>query len=375
MSNLEERLTAVRRDLHQHPELSNQEFETTRKIRAFLEESAIPILDFPLKTGIIAEIAGDKPGKLIALRSDIDALPIQEQTELPFRSVHPGIMHACGHEIHTAALLGAALLLQEHRADLAGTVRFIFQPAEETSHGASSILQAGVLEGVAAIFGVHNDPSLPVGTFGTKTGALTASVDRFEVTITGKGAHAAKPNEGKDAISAGAELVQNLERIISRVISPASHAVISVTQFHSGSTWNVLPEQAYLEGTVRTFDQSVRQQIQAEMTRVTEGLAHLTDTEIRFNWYNGAPAINNDEALTELAFQVASELGLTTRELQEMAIGEDFAFYQEKVPGAFVMIGSESEFDLHHPKIEPNEAVILQAAHYFEAVALAYLAK
>lgn len=153
MSNLEERLTAVRRDLHQHPELSNQEFETTRKIRAFLEESAIPILDFPLKTGIIAEIAGDKPGKLIALRADIDALPIQEQTELPFRSVHPGIMHACGHDIHTAALLGAALLLQEHRTDLAGTVRFIFQPAEETSHGASSILQAGVLEGVAAIFG------------------------------------------------------------------------------------------------------------------------------------------------------------------------------------------------------------------------------
>lgn len=375
MSNLEERLTAVRRDLHQHPELSNQEFETTRKIRAFLEESAIPILDFPLKTGIIAEIAGDKPGKLIALRADIDALPIQEQTELPFRSVHPGIMHACGHDIHTAALLGAALLLQEHRADLAGTIRFIFQPAEETSHGASSILQAGVLEGVAAIFGFHNDPSLPVGTFGTKTGALTASVDRFEVTITGKGAHAAKPNEGKDAISAGAELVQNLERIISRVISPASHAVISVTQFHSGSTWNVLPEQAYLEGTVRTFDQSVRQQIQAEMTRVTEGLAQLTDTEIRFNWYNGAPATNNDEALTELAFQVASELGLTTRELQEIAIGEDFAFYQEKVPGAFVMIGSESEFDLHHPKIEPNEAVILQAAHYFKAVALAYLAK
>lgn len=375
MSNLEERLTAVRRDLHQHPELSNQEFETTRKIRAFLEESAIPILDFPLKTGIIAEIAGDKPGKLIALRADIDALPIQEQTELPFRSVHPGIMHACGHDIHTAALLGAALLLQEHRADLAGTVRFIFQPAEETSHGASSILQAGVLEGVAAIFGFHNDPSLPVGTFGTKTGALTASVDRFEVTITGKGAHAAKPNEGKDAISAGAELVQNLERIISRVISPASHAVISVTQFHSGSTWNVLPEQAYLEGTVRTFDQSVRQQIQAEMTRVTEGLAHLTNTEIGFNWYNGAPATNNDEALTELAFKVASELGLTTRELQEMAIGEDFAFYQEKVPGAFVMIGSESEFDLHHPKIEPNEAVILQAAHYFKAVALAYLAK
>lgn len=375
MSNLEERLTAVRRDLHQYPELSNQEFETTRKIRTFLEESAIPILDFPLKTGIIAEIAGDKPGKLIALRADIDALPIQEQTELPFRSVHPGIMHACGHDVHTAALLGAALLLQEHRADLAGTVRFIFQPAEETSHGASSILQAGALEGVAAIFGFHNDPSLPVGAFGTKTGALTASVDRFEVTITGKGAHAAKPNEGKDAISAGAELVQNLERIISRVISPASHAVISVTQFHSGSTWNVLPEQAYLEGTVRTFDQSIRQQIQAEMTRVTEGLAHLTDTEIGFKWHNGAPATNNDEALTEIAFQVASALGWTTRELQEMAIGEDFAFYQEKVPGSFVMIGSESEFDLHHPKIEPNEAVILQAAHYFEAIALAYLAK
>lgn len=375
MSNLEERLTAVRRDLHQHPELSNQEFETTRKIRALLEEADIPILDFPLKTGIIAEIAGDKPGKLIALRADIDALPIQEQTELSFRSVHTGIMHACGHDIHTAALLGAALLLQEHRADLSGTVRFIFQPAEETSHGASSVLQAGVLEGVAAIFGFHNDPSLPVGTFGTKIGALTASVDRFEVTITGKGAHAAKPNEGKDAISAGAELVQNLERVISRVISPSSHAVISVTQFHSGSTWNVLPEQAYLEGTVRTFDQSVRQQIQAEMTRVTEGLAHLTNTEIGFKWYNGAPATNNDEALTKLAFQVASELGLTVQELQEMAIGEDFAFYQEKVPGVFVMIGSESKFDLHHPKIEPNEAVILQAAQYLEAVALAYLTK
>lgn len=194
-------LINMRRDLHEHPELSFQEVETTKKIRRWLEEEQIEILDVPqLETGVIAEIKGREDGPVIAIRADIDALPIQEQTNLPFASKVDGTMHACGHDFHTASIIGTAMLLNQRRAELKGTVRFIFQPAEEIAAGARKVIEAGVLDGVSAIFGMHNKPDLPVGTIGVKEGPLMASVDRFEIVIKGKGGHAGIPNNSIDPI-------------------------------------------------------------------------------------------------------------------------------------------------------------------------------
>ena len=228
---LEKRLIEYRRELHQYPELSLKEVETTNRIRRWLTEAGITILDFPLKVGVIAEIKGDKPGPTIALRADIDALPIQEETGLEFASKHEGVMHACGHDFHTSAMIGAAILLQERKNELQGTVRIIFQPAEENAQGAILVDKAGALEGVEAIFGMHNKPDLPVGTIGVRDGALMASVDRFEIDVLGVGGHAGIPNNSIDPIVVASQIVTGMQTIVSRSLSSFDNVVISITQF------------------------------------------------------------------------------------------------------------------------------------------------
>lgn len=232
ISELESYLVEFRRNLHTEPELSNEEFETTEKIKEALRAQDITILDLPLKTGVVAEIKGSKPGPTIALRCDIDALPILEQSDVHFPSIHEGVMHACGHDFHTSVILGTAILLKE--AEFAGTIRLIFQPAEETGHGAKSIMETHVLDDVEVIFGLHNDPKLKVGELGTKHGAMTAGVDRFEIHVTATGAHAAKPEEGIDPIVITGQIISTLQTIISRNVPPgkppssASHKSIAV---------------------------------------------------------------------------------------------------------------------------------------------------
>lgn len=369
VAGLEQKLIAIRRHLHQHPELSNEEFETTRAIRKWLEEANIRILDFPLKTGVIAEIRGESDEPTIALRAEIDALPIHEQTGLPFASRFPGKMHACGHDFHTAAILGAAYLLKHKERELKGNVRIVFQPAEEKAIGAKQILETGALEGVQAIFGLHNKPDLPVGTVGIKSGALMAGVDRFEIEVKGFGTHAGIPDAGVDPIVTASHIVTALQTIVSRNISSLQNAVISVTRIHSGTTWNVIPDQAILEGTVRTFQEDVRSQIPDHIRRVIQGVAAAYGTEAILRWYPGPPSVQNDEQLTELMIEMADQMGLNVVTPLPSPASEDFAYYQRIIPGAFVFMGTSGTHEWHHPAFTLDERALIISAQYFAALA------
>lgn len=370
ISLLEQQLLEFRRDLHIYPELSNQEFKTTEKIAKVLEAHHISICDLPLSTGLVAEIKGDSNGPIIALRADIDALPIQEQSDVTFPSVHDGVMHACGHDLHTSVMLGAAILLNEQKQHLPGTIRILFQPAEETGHGATSILNTGILDDVSVIFGLHNDPILKVGELGTKIGALTAGVDRFEINIQAIGAHAAKPHEGNDPIIVVGQIINTLQTIISRNVSSSDNAVLSITQIHSGNTWNVIPDSAYMEGTVRTFSKESRSFIHDRMKQILKGIGETFNVEIDFKWHPGPPSVYNTAKWTEYALQVAAKHGYDAKTIPASSVGEDFAFYQEKIPGAFVMIGSGGPYDLHHPKFKVDDSSLFQASQYFVKLAL-----
>lgn len=362
-------LVQYRRERHQYPELSNQEFETTKSIRAELEKHGITVLDLPLATGLVAEIKGAQAGKTVVLRSDIDALPILEEAEVAFPSKNEGVMHACGHDFHLSAALGAAILLQEKRAELKGTVRILFQAAEETGLGAPSVIETGVLNGADVIFGLHNDPTLPVGTLGTKAGALTAGVDRFEIKINAKGSHAARPHDGNDPIIILSQVISATQSIISRNVPSHENAVVSITQVHSGSTWNVIPDSAYVEGTVRTFSQAVRELIEQRFRRIVEGIALSFGAEIEFLWHAGPPSVMNAEEWVDFTLETAADIGFIAKKVEASPIGEDFAFYQQQLKGVFVMIGSGGPYALHHPKFRVDDKALFPSAYYLAELA------
>lgn len=371
---LAEQLIEVRRNLHREPELSYEEFKTTEKLREWLTNAHIRILDLPLPTGLIAEI-GQGSGPIVAIRCDIDALPIEEQTGLPFASEIPGKMHACGHDFHTATILGAALLLKARESELPGRVRVLFQPAEETGHGAESVLASGGLDDVDAIFGLHNSPDLPTGSFGTRTGALTAGVDRFEITVKGVGAHAATPEKGVDSIVTAAQIITMLQTVVSRQNTTTEPVVLSVTRINGGFTWNVLPEKVELEGTVRTYNEEIRSQIPAQMTRIIEGIAAGAGAEAELHWYPGPPATINHGEWADFTKEIAAEAGYDVHDIPPQMGGEDFSFYLQRIPGAFVNIGSGPAYTLHHPQFDVDEAAILPAAKYFALLAEQALVK
>ncbi|MEM0672808.1 M20 peptidase aminoacylase family protein [Dickeya oryzae] len=362
-------IQAFRHELHQHPELSNQEFETTKKIRAVLEKEGIRILELPLKTGLVAEVGGLQEGPLVVVRSDIDALPIEEESGVEFSSKNAGVMHACGHDFHSSAALGAAILLKRIEPELKGTVRILFQAAEETGLGAPEVIAVGALDGASAIFGIHNDPTLPVGVIGGKDGALTAGVDRFEIKIAAKGCHAAKPHEGNDPIIILGQLISAVQTIISRTVPSDNNAVVSITQVHSGSTWNVIPDTAYVEGTVRTFSQAARDLIEQRFRQIVAGIASTFGAEIEFIWHAGPPSVVNTPHWVDFALQVADAEGFEARRVDASPIGEDFAFYQQKLPGTFMMVGSGGPYALHHPKFRVDDRALFPTAHYLYQLA------
>jgi amidohydrolase len=359
-----------RHHMHRHPELSNQEFETTARIKAVLESHQIRVLNLPLKTGLVAEIGGQKAGKRVVLRSDIDALPIEEKSGVEYTSENPGVMHACGHDFHTSAALGAAILLKEREETLAGTVRILFQAAEETGHGAPALIETGALDDAAVIFGIHNDPTLPVGIIGSKDGALTAGVDRFAITISGTGSHAARPHEGNDPIIIAGQIIGALQTLIARNVPSDHNAVVSVTQVHSGSTWNVIPDSAWLEGTVRSFNQDTRELIERRLRQVLKGIAGAFDTQIELDWQPGPPSVVNTAEWVDFALAQAAGSGFEARRVEASPIGEDFAFYQQKLPGAFLMIGSGGPFALHHPEFRVDDRALFPTAHYLAQLAV-----
>lgn len=369
---LASRVIEWRRELHQFPELSEQEYQTTQRIIHWLHQLSIQPLPITLETGVVADI-GAPSGPVVALRADIDALPIVEDTDVPFRSQYPGVMHACGHDFHTAVMLGAAGLLKAREAELPGRVRLLFQPAEEVSSGAKQLIHAGALQPVSAIFGLHNAPELPSGTFATRPGAFYANVDRFSIRITGKGAHAAKPEEGIDSIIAASHIVIALQTLPSRRISSLESLVVSVTRIEGGNTWNVLPQTVELEGTVRTYNTQVRGQVPDMMRQVIHGTAAALGADAELYWHPGPPSVVNTPFWADFSRKIAQEQGYQVETAEQQMGGEDFALYLQGCPGTFVSIGSASPFGLHHPGFNPDESAIYPASRYFAALAEAAL--
>lgn len=359
-----EKLREIRHYLHQHPEISENEFETTAFIKKHLKDLGIEPLAYPLKTGVIAEIGSGQP--IIALRADIDALPIIEKTGLAYASKN-GAMHACGHDFHQTSLLGAAQILKEREAEIKGTIRLIFQPAEENFQGAYQVIEAGGIEGVSAIIGYHNNPHLKPGQIGLRSGAIMAGVEQFEVTVAGISAHAARPDLGVDTVLAITTMIHNLQQIVSRTVSPFDSAVLSVTHIDVGTTWNVLPAKGFFEGTIRTFDPKIRLAVINKFTKIVETTAEQFGAQVSIQWGNSPKVTYNDATLTPLIFENSKTFAQVIETLPSTG-GEDFAAYQEKIPGVFAFVGSngaDNSPDWHHDDFIVKDEALPTAVNYF----------
>ncbi|HHK5585657.1 TPA: amidohydrolase [Streptococcus mutans] len=359
-----EELREIRHYLHQHPEISENEFETTAFIKKHLKDLGIEPLAYPLKTGVVAEIGSGQP--IIALRADIDALPIIEKTGLAYASKN-GTMHACGHDFHQTSLLGAAQILKEREAEIKGTVRLIFQPAEENFQGAYQVIEAGGIEGVSAIIGYHNNPHLKPGQIGLRSGAIMAGVEQFEVTVAGISAHAARPDLGVDTVLAITTMIHNLQQIVSRTVSPFDSAVLSVTHIDVGTTWNVLPAKGFFEGTIRTFDPKIRLAVINKFTKIVETTAEQFSAQVSIQWGNSPKVTYNDATLTPLIFENSKTFAQAIETLPSTG-GEDFAAYQEKIPGVFAFVGSngaDNAPDWHHDDFIVKDEALPTAVNYF----------
>lgn len=363
-------MTTLRHQLHAHPELALQEVATTALIKQTLTELNIRLVDYPGETGVVAEIGHGAP--IIALRADIDALPIQEDNELSFRSTIPGRMHACGHDFYTAALLGGARLLKVHEADLNGTVRLIFQPAEEGHRGAKMMIDNGVLAGVRAIAGFHNMPNLPVGTLAMKSGPLMASNDNFDVTILGQGAHAAMPEASHDPIVTLGELISNLQTIRSRNIAPDAALVLTIAAVQAGTTFNVIPNTANLRGTIRTFNTANRDLAKVRFYDIVRATAKMNQQTATIDWDRGPSCVNNNAALTAVLSRVLKD-DFDIVPAQLCNADDDFALYQECIPGFYGFLGSGGNGTLHQSNYRCDDAGLTYGARFHELAATALL--
>lgn len=369
----------LRHHLHEHPELSNQEEKTTALLAKMLQEAGLKVTTYEAHFGLIAERISDESKPFIALRADIDALPIKEQTFVPYTSENKGVMHACGHDAHAAVLLGVALAFAKLQEPLPQNLRFIFQPAEEVLEGgAPQMIADGVLSDVKAIFGLHAYPYLPTGEIGYKYGVMLASADMFEIIIKGKSSHGARPHEGVDAILVTSMVVNSLNHIVSRQIDPLHPAVISLGTVEGGKAANVLCDNVVLKGTVRSVNHDVRRQIPEMMRLSIEGICKAMHATFDFEYSYGTPEVVNDKTMVDLLLSEAQEvLGRQhCIDLQDPVMGgEDFGFYLEKVPGAFIRLGScsqekESCYSQHNSRFNVDDDALLVGMKVMAATAL-----
>lgn len=357
--SMSEELRTLRRDFHQFPELSFKEFETARKIAIYMKELGYEVKENVGKTGVVALLKGAKENPTVALRADMDALPVKEMTGLSYASKNDGVMHACGHDIHVTCALGAAKILASLKDGLQGSVKFIFQPAEEINAGAKAMIDDGVLENpnVSMIFGLHNNPEIPVGKVGLKEGPLMAAVDSTFITVIGQGGHAAYPHRVIDPIVCASSIVMNLQTIVSRNVDPQKSAVISFGSINGGMANNVIPDEVKLAGTVRTFDEGLRDSIEGWMKRTVENTASGLGCKVEFNYRRDLPPVVNHPEATKIALRAAQKVfGEDGIILPTPSMGgEDFALYQKKVPGCYFWLGvGNPDIDAVHPWHSPH---------------------
>jgi len=373
--DIQQQLIAIRRDIHQHPELSWQESRTAAKVCQTIDELGLTYRSNVGGTGVIAEITGQREAPYIALRADMDALPIAEETGLPFSSRVEGVMHACAHDGHTSMLLGAAMLLTRGEPPPL-PVRLIFQPAEESALGAKRLIEEGVLDDVAMIFGGHIDRHYPCGTIIVTEGAVNASSDKFSIEISGQGGHAARPHEAVDAVVVGSLLVIALQTIVSREINPAHPSVVSIGRFDAGTAGNVIAGHALLEGSIRAQDPEVRRELHKSIRRIADSVAQLHDAEIKADIRQGPPPLINSEEMTALARKAALQtvsrenvMKLTTANMG----GEDFSYYLDQVPGCYVRYGAQipgrEGYPAHSSRFDFDEDALGLGATYLATIA------
>lgn len=373
---------AWRRHLHRHPEVAFEEVETSRFIADTLAGIPGLVISRPTPTSVVADLRGALPGPTIAVRADIDALPIREENDVEYRSTRDGAMHACGHDGHTAIVLGLATVLAAHADRLPGTVRFIFQHAEELAPGgAEELVQLGVMDGVQQVIGLHLWASMPVGRIGILGGPAMAAPDQFQCTIIGKGGHAAIPHECVDPIAIGAQVVTALQQVVTRTVDPLDPVVLSVTQFIAGTTFNVIPNSAYIAGTVRTFEPALRQSIPAQMERVIRGIAEAFGATVEFTYEHGYRPVVNDVALASRLRTVVQRTFAadTLIDLRPTMGGEDFSAYQQRAPGVFAFVGAGNVergivHPHHHPRFQVDERSLDVGLRYLAAAAAELLA-
>ncbi|MBD3304889.1 amidohydrolase [candidate division KSB3 bacterium] len=365
---LHDELLTIRRHLHKFPELSHKEYETTQFITDQLTEYGIDEFSPLPDTGVIAIIRGSKPGKTVAIRADIDALPITEETGLPYASVNDGVMHACGHDVHTTVALGCAKLLQAKKHDLQGTVKCIFQPAEEMLQGSRYILDAGGLDQppVDAIMALHCWPDIPVGTIGVRHGSMMASSDTFTIRVYGQQGHAAHPHKCVDPIVISGQIVNTLQTVVSREIPPTDPLVLTVGKIQGGKAYNIIPSMVEMIGTVRSLNPDLRSEMPGIMRRIVEGTAAAMRGRAEVDYQFGTPPLISDEGLNQIVEATTQEL-LGDDKLVHLTIpsmgSEDFAFYMERVRGVFFRLGIysdqlEARVPLHSPSFMVDEACL-----------------
>lgn len=364
VKELESHLVAIRRDIHAHPELGFDTVRTANLVTQQLLALGLQPKTGVGRTGVMVDIHGAEPGKVVLLRADMDALPIQEQTGLPFSSTYPGKMHACGHDIHTATLLGVAAILPHYRQQLKGTVRLIFQPAEETpDSGAEAMIADGAAEGIDWAITLHNKPELAAGEIALTRGASTASSDEFDVTVHGVSTHAARPHMGSDPIIATVHLISQLQTIISRERDPAHSAVLTIGHIQGGTTHNIIPDSCLFQGTIRTKSPQVRADMEASFKRMCEGVALAQNVRIEVNYQRGVPPLMNDDTLIDTLETILShQFDKPIIAKPSASFGaEDFSLFTERVPGCQIHIGSATpgrDDHLHNSDYQPDERSI-----------------
>ncbi|ALS79335.1 M20 family metallopeptidase [Planococcus kocurii] len=383
LDKLYDEIVDIRRHLHEYPELSFEEVETAEYIALFHEKLGHEVRRNVGGNGVLAYLKGDKPGPTVALRADFDALPIQEQTDVPFKSKNDGAMHACGHDGHTASLLGLAKALNSMQSEIEGTIVFLHQHAEELPPGgAIAMIEDGCLDGVDVIFGTHLQAQMPLGEIGYRSGPLQAAPDRFDIKILGRGGHAASPHDTKDSIVIGGQLINNLQQIVSRRINPLESAVISICNFEAKNPYNVIADTAEMTGTVRTFKEDIRSFIEEEIERVIAGTCLVSGADYEYTYTRGYPTtVNHEEETNFLAALASSVPGVEeVRETPPVMGGEDFSYYLQHIKGTFFFTGAQSPdntdaYPHHHPKFDIDERSLLIAAKALGTAALNYAKK